>query len=694
MTLNSRRLSLETSDSSGNGTELSYIQQSPTPTPTPTTVDSAGDRYTGLDGFGRVVYQNWFNTLTGAQVEGDQYGYDNDSDVLYDNVVGQGSTAAKYSQLYHASSTASGDDNSGYDPLGRETTFIQGTLSASGNNTSSDASLDTVTNANINTAAGSDQTFTLDALGNRTSSDTGAGTGTSTAPTLAATTATYNSQNETSETFNSCCYCFFPTYDNDGNMTADGTGDTYTYDAWGDMMSGSDSSSCGCACTTTTAGFDYDANGRQIEQNDATSTNCSCGCSCGVDTYAFRDADEYYSDQAQVVEDDGSYASCCCTYNYSCGCNFSASCTYGCATDNYSWGLDYVNDLVLRDSSGTVGTWTDVNGTITSPTPTSLTPQRIYAEHDANFDIKTLTNTSGTVLEHIVYDPYGNATLLNSSYGGGAGVFGSDSYHWIYGFQGGRYDPGSGLYHFGARNYSSATGRWMEQDPAGYVNGANTYQLEEDNPDSHVDPSGTTIGAKITAIVAYRFSRLAFAQWGAAENWLEAALGFVVDLSDNDNEMSAGLSNQMFKYYAWVASQHYKGIDSDWQTYTIVDKSAQLAVGQFEFASTGLFSTGWWLHGARNVKAAGTVELKCVNGGVYMRNVDMEWEWDDVIAANQWWEQQQNWRIRWGIPKFIEGLYGISADKIGHVYFPVTIKWKDKTYPNGIFVGRLAPRSP
>jgi RHS repeat-associated protein len=694
MTLNSRRLSLETSDSSGNGTELSYIQQSPTPTPTPTTVDSAGDRYTGLDGFGRVVYQNWFNTLTGAQVEGDQYGYDNDSDVLYDNVVGQGSTAAKYSQLYHASSTASGDDNSGYDPLGRETTFIQGTLSASGNNTSSDASLDTVTNANINTAAGSDQTFTLDALGNRTSSDTGAGTGTSTAPTLAATTATYNSQNETSETFNSCCYCFFPTYDNDGNMTADGTGDTYTYDAWGDMMSGSDSSSCGCACTTTTAGFDYDANGRQIEQNDATSTNCSCGCSCGVDTYAFRDADEYYSDQAQVVEDDGSYASCCCTYNYSCGCNFSASCTYGCATDNYSWGLDYVNDLVLRDSSGTVGTWTDVNGTITSPTPTSLTPQRIYAEHDANFDIKTLTNTSGTVLEHIVYDPYGNATLLNSSYGGGAGVFGSDSYHWIYGFQGGRYDPGSGLYHFGARNYSSATGRWMEQDPAGYVNGANTYQLEEDNPDSHVDPSGTTIGAKITAIVAYRFSRLAFAQWGAAENWLEAALGFVVDLSDNDNEMSAGLSNQMFKYYAWVASQHYKGIDSDWQTYTIVDKSAQLAVGQFEFASTGLFSTGWWLHGARNVKAAGTVELKCVNGGVYMRNVDMEWEWDDVIAANQWWEQQQNWRIRWGIPKFIEGLYGISADKIGHVYFPVTIKWKDKTYPNGIFVGRLASRSP
>ncbi len=95
-------------ENDGNGTELTYIAPAtPTPTPTPsappTTIDSAGDRYTGLDRFGRVVFQNWYNTSTGAQTQGDQYGYDNNGDVLFDNVVNQGTTAASYSQLYHAS---------------------------------------------------------------------------------------------------------------------------------------------------------------------------------------------------------------------------------------------------------------------------------------------------------------------------------------------------------------------------------------------------------------------------------------------------------------------------------------------------------------------------------------------------------------------------------------------------------------
>jgi hypothetical protein len=60
-----------------------------------------------------------------------------------------------------------------YDPLGRQTAFLRGTLSSSGNNGSS---LDTVANAAINTAANSDETFSLDAVGNWSSSATGSGT--------------------------------------------------------------------------------------------------------------------------------------------------------------------------------------------------------------------------------------------------------------------------------------------------------------------------------------------------------------------------------------------------------------------------------------------------------------------------------------------------------------------------------------
>ena len=41
------------------------------------------------------------------------------------------------------------------------------------------------------------------------------------------------------------------------------------------------------------------------------------------------------------------------------------------------------------------------------------------------------------------------------------------------------------------RNYSPSLGRWINQDPAGYINGANTYQFVMSNPVGNVDPQGT-----------------------------------------------------------------------------------------------------------------------------------------------------------------------------------------------------------
>ena len=41
------------------------------------------------------------------------------------------------------------------------------------------------------------------------------------------------------------------------------------------------------------------------------------------------------------------------------------------------------------------------------------------------------------------------------------------------------------------RNYSPSLGRWINQDPASYINGANTYQFVESNPAGNVYPEGT-----------------------------------------------------------------------------------------------------------------------------------------------------------------------------------------------------------
>jgi len=66
----------------------------------------------------------------------------------------------------------------------------------------------------------------------------------------------------------------------------------------------------------------------------------------------------------------------------------------------------------------------------------------------------------------------------------------SDSKHWIYRWQGGRYDLTTGLYNFRNRDYSPTLGRWVQQDPIGYIDGANLYQAMLGAPIGNVDPMG------------------------------------------------------------------------------------------------------------------------------------------------------------------------------------------------------------
>ena len=59
------------------GVDLTYIKQSGESN------GDAGDQYTGLDRFGRVVDQRWINTGTNTATDRFQYGYDRDSNALY-----------------------------------------------------------------------------------------------------------------------------------------------------------------------------------------------------------------------------------------------------------------------------------------------------------------------------------------------------------------------------------------------------------------------------------------------------------------------------------------------------------------------------------------------------------------------------------------------------------------------------------
>ena len=96
----------------GNGVDLSYIQENGGSSYN----TDAGDQYTGLDRFGRIIDQNWSPiSAVASPTDRFQNGYDRSSNVLDKNNL----VSSSNSELYHANSSSSGDNNTAYDSLNR-----------------------------------------------------------------------------------------------------------------------------------------------------------------------------------------------------------------------------------------------------------------------------------------------------------------------------------------------------------------------------------------------------------------------------------------------------------------------------------------------------------------------------------------------------------------------------------------------
>jgi RHS repeat-associated protein len=231
------------------------------------------------------------------------------------------------------------------------------------------------------------------------------------------------------------------TYDNDGNTLTDENGQTYTYDAWNRQVTAKNSGG------TTIATYIYDPTGRRI-----------------TDTEGGTTTDIYYSYQWQDIEERQG----------------------GTVTRQNVWGLAYVNQLVERDDNSTSG-----NLGITG----SGLGERLYAQQDENWSVTSLVDNSGNVVERMTYLPYGAVTFLTASWSPT-----TDAYSQNVLFQGGRLETATGLYDFQYRDENPQTGTWAEQDPAGYINGADTYQLEVSNPATLTDAKGLTFAAALSAL--------------------------------------------------------------------------------------------------------------------------------------------------------------------------------------------------
>jgi YD repeat-containing protein len=227
-------------------------------------------------------------------------------------------------------------------------------------------------------------------------------------------------------------------YDDNGNLTTYQNGNALIYSAWGQLVAMKNGS-------TALASYVYDANGYRIRQTESSATT------------------DFYRGGANVIEERQA----------------------GTVTAQNIWGLMYVNQLVLRDDNSTSGNY--------GLTASGL-GRRIYSQQDANWNVTALVDSSGSVLQRADYTPYGIQSILSSSW-----ATTTDGYGVLYGDQGGRLDPVTGLVRFDAggtgRDVSPALGRPVEQDPTGtaYTNGADLYQWELSDPASLLDPTGLAV---------------------------------------------------------------------------------------------------------------------------------------------------------------------------------------------------------
>jgi RHS repeat-associated protein len=216
-----------------------------------------------------------------------------------------------------------------------------------------------------------------------------------------------------------------------GNMTGDENGKTLVYDAWNRLVDYKNGS-------TSLESYKFDALNRRIEEN--------AGAARAL----------FYTAEWQVIEER----------------------TSGVARVSYVWSPVYIDALIVRDRDA------DVNGSL---------EERLYAAHNANWNVSSIISTSAAVQERFIYDPFGTPSFKDGSYGSRS----SSSFAWTVLHQGGRQSGQSGLYQFRNRELSAGLGVWNRVDPLEYhANVASLYQSVLNSPIGWVDPAGLQVPGK------------------------------------------------------------------------------------------------------------------------------------------------------------------------------------------------------
>jgi RHS repeat-associated protein len=96
--------------------------------------------------------------------------------------------------------------------------------------------------------------------------------------------------------------------------------------------------------------------------------------------------------------------------------------------------------------------------------------------------VRDLVDNTATIHDHLDYDGYGNVTESSTGYG--------DRYKWT----GREFDYATGLQYNRARYYDPIAGRWLNEDPTGFLAGDhNLFRYAGNQPTNETDPLGLKV---------------------------------------------------------------------------------------------------------------------------------------------------------------------------------------------------------
>ena len=124
--------------------------------------------------------------------------------------------------------------------------------------------------------------------------------------------------------------------------------------------------------------------------------------------------------------------------------------------------------------------------TLDDPVLVEVSGQDYYYLKDSLHSVKAILDGSAVLIESYDYSPFGLMTISDDR---GTDITTSTIGN-PFGYTGRRWDVDSGLWYYRNRMYSAELGRFMQRDPAGYVDGLNLYAYCKNAPLNYTDPDG------------------------------------------------------------------------------------------------------------------------------------------------------------------------------------------------------------